>query len=291
VAIDYPGWRPIELSDVVPGSNPLNYFIPGTTTEMTPEQVALFVYNGLIADLGQDDASWRFAGDLTTNANTTVTISVNPELTYEVAYPEATPECFQARHSTVEIEKTASVERTNAGQSFTYTLEVANVSDDSAAEGVVVTDSIPSDLKITSVTWPGKGDANVFPNWSTCAVTGQNGEGYGGVLNCTLFGPLQPVGANDSPSSAPTITLAATVNPKSTKAVITNVAVVDYHTFGDPEDSGRDSDDATVALSGLPVTGGSPALPLIMLGFLALLGGVTTLVVLRRRRGEPTARL
>lgn len=286
VATDYPGWRPLVAADYGPGGGFIN---PADGVEYSPE-VALgpvadggFVFNGLILDPSELDFAWR---DLST-----VTISVNPTLQFDVEYPPPTPECFQARHSTVEIEKTASVERTNAGQSFTYTLEVANVSDDSAAEGVVVTDSIPSDLKITSVTWPGKGDAGVFPNWSSCAVTGQNGEGYGGVLNCTLFGPLQPVGANESPSSAPTITLAATVNPKSTKAVITNVAVVDYHTFGDPDDAGRDSDDATVTLSGLPVTGGSPALPLIMLGFLALLGGATTLVVLRRRRGEPTARL
>ncbi|TDN90595.1 VWA domain-containing protein [Microbacterium sp. BK668] len=282
VAIDYPGWRPIELSDVVPGSNPINYYIPGPEprTEMTAADRLNLVYNGLILDDSELDYAWRGAS--------TVTLSVNPELTFEVEYPPATPECVQARHSTVEIEKTASVERTSAGQSFTYSLEVANVSDDSAAEAVVITDAIPADLRITSVTWPGQGDAGVFPNWSSCAVTGQNAQGYGGVLNCTLFGPLQPVGANDSPSSAPTITLAATVNPASTAAVITNVAVVEYQTFGDPEDTGTDSDDATVLLSGLPVTGGSPALPLIMLGFLALLGGVATLVVTRRRRKSAT---
>ena len=37
------------------------------------------------------------------------------------------------------------------------------MSDDSSAEGVVVTDEIPDDLKITDVSWPGEGDATVVP--------------------------------------------------------------------------------------------------------------------------------
>ena len=130
-----------------------------------------------------------------------------------------------ARHSNVQIEKTASVEKTDPGASFTYTLAVANVSDDAAAESVVVTDTIPADLKITDVSWAGEGDDAVFPNWQTCEVTGQNSAGYGGTLECVLFGPLQPQGANEGASAAPTITLAATVNPASTSSSITNVAV------------------------------------------------------------------
>ena len=62
--------------------------------------------------------------------------------------------------------------------------------------------------------------------------------------------------------------------------------MVDYHTFGDPEDVGRDADDATVLLSSLPATGSAPTLPLAMLGLIALLAGATALVVMRRRRGE-----
>ena len=166
VSIDYPGWRPIELSDVVPGTSPLNFYMPGTGVPMTPDERAQFVFNGLILDPSTLDYAWRNP--------TTVTISVNPEVTFEVEYPPATPTCFVARHTELTIEKTASVERTDPGKSFTYTLDVENVSDDSAAEGVVVTDVIPADLKITDVSWPGEGDPNAFPNWSTCEVTGKN---------------------------------------------------------------------------------------------------------------------
>jgi len=45
-------------------------------------------------------------------------------------------------------------------------------------------------------------------------------------------------------------------------------------------------DDAVVLLSALPATGSSPLYPLIMLGFMALLIGTGTIIVIRRRRGE-----
>lgn len=105
--------------------------------------------------------------------------------------------------------------------------------------------------------------------------------------NVIVVGPLQPAGSdNGGATAAPTITLAATVSPSTSANVITNVAYVDYYTFGDPDDPGRSSDDATITLSTLPATGGSPAMPLVMLGFLALLGGIATTIVVRRRRGE-----
>ncbi|MFC0195856.1 SpaA isopeptide-forming pilin-related protein [Microbacterium arthrosphaerae] len=278
VSIDYPGWRPIVASDIVPGSSPTQYYYPGTTEIISAEDQPDYVFNGLILDDSELDYAWRLGS--------TVTFQVNPELVFAVEYPAATPECFVARHSDVQIEKTASVDKTQPGASFTYSLAVANVSDDSAAENVVVTDTIPADIKITDVTWTGKGDANVFPNWQSCEVTGQNASGYGGALECVLFGPLQPQGANEGASAAPTITLSATVNPASKASSITNVAVVDYHTFGNPDDPGRDSDDATVLLSALPVTGGSIPPVLVILGLLALLAGTTMIVVTRRRRGE-----
>ena len=178
---------------------------------------------------------------------------------FEADYPPATPECKQARDSDVQIVKTASVDKTDPGKSFTYDLAVSNVSDYGAADGVVVTDEIPADLKITDVTWPGKGDAAAFPNWQSCEVTGQGAGGYGGNLKCGLFGPLQPAGANDGgASAAPTITLSATVNPASTASVITNVAFVDYYTFGNPSDTGRDSDDATIDAVGPAGDGWQP---------------------------------
>ncbi|MFD4959661.1 SpaA isopeptide-forming pilin-related protein [Microbacterium sp. NPDC058389] len=284
VSIDYPGWRPIESSDIVPGTSPTQYYLPGTTTVMTPGQQAQFVFNGLILDPSELDYSWRL--------NTEITFTVNPTLTFSTSYPDATPQCFVARHTEVQVEKSASVERTEPGKSFSYTLDVANVSDDAAAEDVVVTDTIPADIKITAVNWPGKGDADAFPNWQSCEVTGQNSGGYGGTLTCSLFGPLQPINSdNGGATVAPRITLDATVNPKSAANTITNVAVVDYHTFGDPDDPGRDSDDATVLLSGLPATGGGATLPLIVLGLVVMLTGASVLIMSRRRRGEPKPQL
>ncbi|QIG38594.1 VWA domain-containing protein [Microbacterium sp. 4R-513] len=286
VSIDYPGWRPIRLTDIVPGSDPINYRDPETGLPMTPQQRVDLIFNGLILDNSELDYAWR--------GPSTVTIQVNPTLTFETGYPPATPECFVARHTEVQIEKTASVERTEPGKSFTYTMDVRNVSDDSAAEGIVVTDAIPTSLKVTNVTWAERENGLLFPTWreDACGVTGQNSAGYGGTLTCELFGPLMPANfPNGGRSVAPQLRVTVLVNPATTASVINNVGVVDYHTFGDPEDTGRDADDATVLLSGLPVTGGSPAVPLLVLGFLALLGGVTTLVIVRRRRGEPKARL
>ena len=275
VAIDYPGWRPLQASDYTADGQ---YIDPFDGLPMTEGEIADKIFNGLILDDSEIDYAWR--------GNTTIEFTVNPTITLNASYPPATPECFQARATEVQIEKTASVEKTDPGKSFTYDLAVQNVSDDSAAEGVIVTDAIPADISITNVSWPGKGDASVFPNWDSCEVTGQAAGGYGGTLECVLFGPLQPAGSNGGASAAPTITLVAMVSPSSTASVITNVAVVDYHTFGDPEDAGRDSDDAIVLLSALPATGGSPLASLIMLGFLAMLAGVASVIVIRRRRGE-----
>ena len=277
VAVDYPGWRALEASDY--GANG-GYINPEDGLEYAPAD-AFFVFNGLILDPSELDFAWR--------GESTVTFEVNPTLTFDVAYPTATVACFQARHSEVEMVKTASVERSQAGDAFTYDLTVENVSADSAAEGVVVTDAIPADITITDVSWPGEGDDGVFPNWESCEVTGQDGAGYGGTLECVLFGPLQPQGTDEGATAAPTITLAASVHPESTATSITNVAVVDYHTFGDPDDPGRAADEATVTLEGtalLPTTGGRDVWPLALLGLIALLAGATTLVVVRRRRGE-----
>jgi uncharacterized repeat protein (TIGR01451 family)/LPXTG-motif cell wall-anchored protein len=281
ISIDYPGWRALEAGDYAPGGG---FYIPGTSTVMTPAQQAEWIFNGLILDPSELDYAWRL--------DSTATFTVNPALAFTVEYPAVTEGCAVARHTEVQIEKTASIQRTQPGKAFTYDLAVRNVSDDAAADGVVVTDQIPADLAVTGVSWPGKGDAAVFPNWETCEVTGQDAAGYGGMLRCELFGPLQPAGSdNGGASVAPTITLAVKVRASSTASVLTNIAVVEYHTFGDPEDAGRDADDAVVLLSALPATGGSPVYPLIMLGFVALLVGATTIAVMRRRRGEPQARL
>ncbi len=274
VSVDFPGWRPLEASDYAPGGG---FYFPGTTTVMTAEQETNNIFNGLILDDSELDYAWRLP--------TTVTFSVNPTLSFAATYPEATEDCRVARHTEVQITKTASTERTDPGHSFTYALEVENVSEDSAADGVVLTDPIPANLRVTDITWPGQGDASVFPNWSTCEVTGQDAGGYGGTLRCELHGPLQPAGAPAGGAwEAPTITLSVTVNPTSTAKRIVNIAAVEYYTFGDPEDSGRDDDDVPVALGLLSTTGATPMGTLLLLGVLMLLLGSGAFLLDRDRR-------
>ncbi|HEX5859997.1 MAG TPA: hypothetical protein VFY91_17950, partial [Microbacterium sp.] len=276
ISIDYPGWRPLQAADYAPGGG---YYLPGTDTVMTAEEQAEFVFNGLILDPSELDFAWR--------GPTTITFTVNPELVFEAEYPAATPECFVARHTDVQIEKTASAERMTPGDSFTYTIEAENVSDDSAAENVVITDKIPADIRITDVSWVGEGDADAFPNYTDCAVSGQAAGGYGGTLTCTLFGPLQPAGSGLGASAAPVITLAAMSNPATTVTTIDNVAVVDYNTFGDPDDKGRDADNAVIYLSILAMTGSPLADGLIWTALLALFAGAVLMHVARRRSGGP----
>ncbi|TXK06297.1 VWA domain-containing protein [Microbacterium mitrae] len=283
VSIDYPGWRVLQASDYAPGGG---YYIPGTAIVMTAEEEAMWVFNGLILDPSELDYAWRL--------ETTVVFSVNPELTFSATYPQALPDCAVARHSEVVVEKTASVEKAMPGDTISYTIAAENVSDDSAAEGVIITDEIPATLKVTDISWPGEGDATVFPNWESCDIAGANAQGYGGTITCTLFGPLQPAGLEGGVSAAPTLTVKATVSASAPAGQITNVAIVDYHTFGDPEDSGRDSDDAVVTIGAankpLPATGGPVNGAWVILGLLGVLGG-SLLLINRRRRGEVHAQV
>ena len=56
IAIDYPGWRPIEASDIAPDGG---YYNPANGEVMTPDEQALLVYNGLIVDPSEIDFAWR----------------------------------------------------------------------------------------------------------------------------------------------------------------------------------------------------------------------------------------
>ena len=121
-----------------------------------------------------------------------------------------------------------------------------------------MTDAIPADIKITDVSWPGKGDSAVFPNWESCEVTGQNASGYGGnarvrAVRSAAAGRREQRSVRGADDHA-----RGDREPGVDGERHHNVAVVDYHTFGHPEDPGRDSDDATVTLSTLPATGGEP---------------------------------
>ncbi len=273
ISVDWPGWRTITSADMT--ADGTGYYLPGTSTVMTAEQQAEFVFNGKILDPSEIDFAWR--------GLTTVNVSVNPEQSFTVAYPPAIDDCAAERHAEVEIEKTASVKRTDPGKSFTYDISVKNVSDVAAADGVVVTDQIPAQLKVTDVTWTGKGNDSVFANWASCTISGQDANGYGGLLTCKLRGPLQPTSTTDGAWAAPTITLAVTVNPEAKPALVKNTAVVDYHTFGNPEDAGQDDDSVTVSISMLPPTGLVISGGLMGLVGLLLVGGA---LLMRRKREE-----
>lgn len=97
---------------------------------------------------------------------------------------------------------------------------------------------------------------------------------------------MQPAGAGHGPSAAPTITFTAIVSPNAPAGAITNVGVVDYHTFGDPDDPGRDTDDAvvTVIRQPLPSTGAPDLVGVGVLGLLCLVSGAAMIGIDRRRR-------
>ena len=208
---------------------------------------------------------------------------VNPDDDVRGEYPPAA-ECFPARHSDVQIEKIASAERMSPGDAFTYTIVAENVSDDSAAEGIVITDKIPANIRITDVSWVGDSDPDTFPNYTDCAVTGQAAGGYGGTLTCTLFGPLQPAGAGLGAVGRTGDHPCGGVQPEHDRDEIENMAVVDYHTFGDPADSGVTRTTRRSICRSLPLTG-SPLGGRVDLGASsALFGGVLLVHVTRRRR-------
>lgn len=74
VSYDWPGWRPLRPSDFGPDGLPL----PG-----------LEVYGDSVRDPSEPDEGWR--------QPTTVTISVNPHVTFNAVYPPATPQCAVKR--------------------------------------------------------------------------------------------------------------------------------------------------------------------------------------------------
>ncbi len=134
----------------------------------------------------------------------------------------------------LQIVKTASMPLVDGGTLFDYTFDVSNVGPVDAA-GVTVTDAIPSVLKVTAI------DA---PQWTACAVTGQDGDGYGGTLNC-LYDSVLAAG-----DTADAFTLTVQVLPEIAQDTILNTAVVTSTT---PVVDG-DDDDETVDVKWLDAT-------------------------------------
>jgi uncharacterized repeat protein (TIGR01451 family) len=110
----------------------------------------------------------------------------------------------------VQIDKTASTTLTEGSASYDYTLAVSNPGTVDAP-GVEVTDPIDATLDVTGIDSTG---------WTACAVTGQDPNGYGGTLDCTLGGSL---GAG---ASAPSIVVHVTVLDTIAQDNIDNTATV-----------------------------------------------------------------
>src|SRR5690606_23798228 len=81
-------------------------------------------------------------------AGAVVKASVNPSATVHVDYPEATPDCTVTRTPELEITKTASDERAEPGDAFSYRLEVTSTGY-GATDDVTVSDPVPASLKVT----------------------------------------------------------------------------------------------------------------------------------------------
>ncbi|WP_194397472.1 LPXTG cell wall anchor domain-containing protein [Microbacterium atlanticum] len=257
VSIQWPGYRPLTIAD---------YDVATGALLVDPA----LVYNGMVLDTSYPTYPWRLAS--------TVTISVNPTLVFQTSYPPQTANCEVPRSADLVIEKTATVQATAPGASFRYGLTVSNLAVDSVADPVVVTDVIPADLRVDSITT----SQTAFPRWRDCAVSGTDAAGFGGTLECTLLGPLA------MGTSAPPITLGVTVSDGVRVSSITNTGEVCWG----PAANGLpyqacDDDSVTVKLSAggaLPATGGTVPAAAAALGIAGVLLGILAVLFASRRR-------
>jgi uncharacterized repeat protein (TIGR01451 family) len=111
----------------------------------------------------------------------------------------------------LDVEKTVDESLVQGGDVLHYEISVANVGDVEAG-GVTVTDEIDADLDVDA--------ASIVATGWTCAVTGRDGDGFGGELECVLAATL-PVGA-----TAPLISYAATLDPEVAKDAVPNTVSV-----------------------------------------------------------------
>lgn len=260
VPYEFPGWRPITEEDL---TNPPT---PGTR------------FGDLILDDTVPTYPWH---DMVNPA--TITFSVNPSQSVLAVYPQSLPACELDREPAVSIVKEASVTQAKPGTDFEYTLSVSTTGI-GAADPVEVFDEIPSELKVTDITTAG---SPTFPRWENCEVTGQDDDGYGGLLHCDLLGVLGP----NSPD-APDIVLDVHVDPDTTSTKVENIGEVCWQNADDESDDPAvlcDDDSVTVAVPHpMPATGftGQPfiwgAAGLVILGGLLVAAGV----VIRRRKQQ-----
>lgn len=170
-------------------------------------------FNDLFLDESVPSFAWR-----NTVLPATITFSINPSQAVLATYPLALAACAVPGDSELSIQKTASVDRVDVGDDFSYTLAVSNVGA-GASSPVEIFDEIPADLRVDGISY---GLTPNVSNWdNSCAVTGTDSSGYGGVLHCTLDGILSP-----ARPKAPDIILNVHVNDETTALSIENTGEV-----------------------------------------------------------------
>lgn len=284
VSIAWPGWRPVQEGDVVG---------QGTIVD---------AWEDMVKDSSLP--SYEFADQENPIA---ITFHVNPSQTVLATYPQATPACAVVRDASVGIVKTASAPSVKSGGELSYTLRVSN-SGLGAASPVTLIDEIPAKLKVTSIE---TAEAPVYPRWENCAVDGADEQGFGGVLQCELNGPLGRA------ATAPDVVLHVTVDTIVSSLTVTNTGEVCWNDIDAADPAAVVCAESSVVVAiGAPLaeTGGNPpatdepgdplantggglastgfaggawiwlAVALIVLG-----GGATAFVLIRRRKPDGTA--
>ena len=257
VGIGFPGWRPLVPSDF----------------PLAPDAQ---VYGTVILDPSLPSFAYR--------QPMTVTFKMNPQDVVETVYPDISPAgCAVPRKPELTIAKTASVSTVSPGTAFSYGISVANTSALGVAYPVTLSDPIPATIAVHTITT----STTASPRWENCAVTGADGAGFGGMLNCTLSGAL---GVS---ATAPLVTLAVTVSNSAPAGNIVNTATTCWLNPSDatqPQQCASSSVTVTVTSMPLPPpplpNTGVPATQLAITGLLLLLGGglMLTLGMGRRRR-------
>ncbi len=137
------------------------------------------------------------------------------------------------------LDKSASTRSVNAGDGFTYTIEVAN-DGNATATNVHVTDSMPAGVSIDSATFTGgsKGPG-------TCDVSGQD-------IDCDL-GSLAPGGSA-------TVTIEVTTTERACPSVTNDASVSADNETGSTEDNADSVAVEVVCPLGIQIVKGGPAL-------------------------------
>ncbi|PKQ27187.1 MAG: hypothetical protein CVT64_01720 [Actinobacteria bacterium HGW-Actinobacteria-4] len=184
-----------------PGMRPV---IPGSTEVPT--------FENLIEDPTLDTFPLR--------AGAVVVIQANPETTIVLDYPLPTADCFIDRDPYLSILKEASGTTFHRGQTVVYTIGIANI-DYGATDDVTLTDPVHPNLKVESVV-PDLSTDPTIADWGTCTVTGQDADGFGGMIECPLDGWL------GHGQTAPNVVVTATFRGNASLGDLPNVATASW---------------------------------------------------------------